>query len=82
MRTPCLRAISTISFWPSTFPVSANPDGIMIAPATPFSPTSSSEAATNLAGIAKTATSRSPGTSATLLYALSPMISSALGLIG
>ena len=38
----------------------------MIAPATPLRPTSSSAAATNLAGIAKTATSTSPGTSAML----------------
>ncbi len=45
-------------------------------------PTSSSAAATNLAGMAKTATSTSPGTSVTLLYALRPRMSSALGFTG
>ena len=52
------------------------------APGIFFSPHSATAAATNLAGIAKTATSMSPGTSLTLLYAFSPMISSADGLIG
>lgn len=45
-------------------------------------PTSSRAEATNLAGIAKTATSTSPGTSVTPLYALRPRMSSALGFTG
>ncbi len=81
-RTLYLRPISWISFWPSTLPVSAKPDGISTAPGIFFSPHSTSAAATNLAGIANTATSISPGTSLTLLYAFIPMISSADGLIG
>ena len=46
------------------------PDGISTAPGIFFSPTSVSACATNLAGIANTATSMSPGTSFTLLNAL------------
>ena len=71
-RTPYLRPMSWISFWPSTLPVSAKPDGMSTAPGIFFSPHSTSAAATNLAGIANTATSTSPGTSFTLLYAWQP----------
>src|ERR1019366_7987532 len=66
-RTPYFRPISTNSFCPATFPVSANPEGISTAPAIFFSPTSISALATILAGMANTATSMSPGTSLTLL---------------
>ncbi len=81
-RTPCRSAIATISAWSSCSPVSANPDGMRTALGIPLRPTSSSAEATNLAGIAKTATSTSPGTSVTLLYALRPTMSSALGFTG
>ena len=64
------------------FPVSAKPDGMRMAPGIFFSPTSIDACATNFAGIANTATSMSPGTSLTLLYAFFPMISSAFGWIG
>ena len=81
-RTPYLRAISTNSTWPAMLPVSAKPDGMRMAPAIFFSPTSINAPGTNLAGIANTAMSMLPGTSLTLLYACSPMILSADGLIG
>ena len=48
----------------------------------PLRPTSSSAAGTNFAGIAKTATSTSPGTSVDDRYALRPRMSSAFGLTG
>ena len=66
MRTPCLRAIATTSSCSSMLPVSPKPDGMRIAPAAPFLPTSSSAAGTNFAGMANTATSTSPGTSVML----------------
>ncbi len=66
-RTPYFCPIATNSFWPATLPVSANPEGINMAPAIFFSPTSTSACATNFAGIANTAMSISPGTSLTLL---------------
>lgn len=81
-RTPCRSAIATISSWSSCSPVSAKPEGISTALGMFLRPTSSRDEATNLAGIAKTATSTSPGTSVTLLYALRPRMSSALGFTG
>lgn len=82
MRTPCRRAIATTSSCNAMFPVSPNPDGMRIAPATPLAPASSSAFGTNCAGIAKMATSTSPGTSAMLRNALRSRISLAFGLTG
>src|ERR1700738_2448582 len=62
-RMPYLRAMATISPWPSTFPVSAKPEGMRTAPGMCFSPTSTRAWATNFAGIAKTEISTLPGTS-------------------
>ncbi len=81
-RMPCRSAIATISSWRACSPVSANPEGISTAFGMPLRPTSSSADATNFAGMAKTATSTSPGTSVTLLYALRPRMSSARGFTG
>ena len=65
-----LRPIFWISSWPSWLPVSAKPDGMRTAPGICFSPHSINAPATNFAGMAKTATSMTPGTSLTDLKAL------------
>ena len=64
-RTPCSRAVSTSCCCSSVSPVSAKPDGIMIAVAMPLSPTFAIVSTTNLAGIANTATSTPSGRSET-----------------
>ena len=65
MRMPYLRPMATSSSCSSCCPVSAKPEGISTAPAIFFSPHSTRAAATNLAGMANTAVSISPGTSFT-----------------
>ena len=49
-RTPYLRPMSWISFWPSTLPVSAKPDGMSTAPGIFFSPHSTSALRHELGG--------------------------------
>ena len=65
-RTLFVRAASTSSCCNATSPISANPDGMRMAAGTPFWPSSAMVDATNLAGMANTATSTSPGMSSTL----------------
>ena len=62
-RTPCSRAVRWSSACSSVSPVSAKPDGIMIAVPMPLSPTFAIVSTTNFAGIANTATSTSSGRS-------------------
>ena len=58
------------------------PEGMRTAPGMPFSPHSASAPGTKAAGMAKTATSITPSTSLTELYALMPSISAAFGWMG
>ena len=71
--------------WPA-FPLALHVAGLAnrngTAPGTPFSPHSVNACATNLAGMANTATSMSPSTSLTERYALWPSTSWALGWMG
>ena len=83
-RTPYFFALSRNAFCkaiPSS-PISLKPAELMITDLIPLFPQSSMICGTNLLGIITCARSISPGTSKIFVYALIPLISGSLGLIG